>query len=492
MSTIPLIISNWQSGISPSVVSGEFSDMRCVDIYSEPGLLKAGFIGNKKTGTTVTGLVKWLSLRDGASSVVYAYDSANKLYTAADAGGSWSQVTGNTTTSGSGNGMIVWKGYVITARNTAIDIYNISDASWTNGWGGLTLESDEFHPMLVGQDDILYIGNGRYVASIKENSGSTFDPTKSATYTATAQALDLPSGYRVRCLAEFGTNLMIGTWQGSNIYDKNVADIFPWDRISDSFTLPIRLNENGVLQMINVENTLYIVSGIEHAIYEYTGASAQRILKIPNHLWDLDGGVFTNAYPGAIAQFDGRILTGTAEGTLTGSASPHNGIFSLNPKTGTLLFESQVSAGSDSDISIGSILSTGTGFYLVGWQDRTGSAQGIDLFRADGRHSTAANSFVRSRLYSVGTKISPETYNSLEIQLSDALSSSQSVVVKYRTDTSSSFTTLATFDHTTYGAVKSFNGDIGLIDIENIQIEIQISCLATSNSSPKVIYVKLY
>jgi hypothetical protein len=111
---------------------------------------------------------------------------------------------------------------------------------------------------------------------------------------------------------------------------------------------------------------------------------------------------------------------------------------------------------------------------------------------ANGRHSTAANAFVRSKLYAVGTKVDPARYDQLEIQLAQALASSQSVVVGYRTDDTSSFTTLATFSHGTYGAVKSLNIDIGLIDIENIQIEVQVATSSTSNNSPKVFYVKLY
>lgn len=495
MAVEPLIISNWTEGISPSIVAGDFADMRCVDIYSEPGVLKPGWIGNKETASTVTDFVKWMAVRDGASSDIYAFGDTNKLYSYV--GGSWSHVSGNTTSSGSGNGMVVWKGYALTFRDTGIDAYNIGGAAWTNNgsgtWptfsGSSAMVSDTYHPAIVGQDDIVYFGNGRYVGTLKELT--TFDPTSAATYQLNAYALDLPAGYRVRSLSELGTNLMVGTWQGSAIYDKKIADIFPWDRLSDSFSIPIRLNENGILQMTNVNNNLYVVAGIGHSAYVTNGVTTRPLTQIPQTLWNLDGGLFTESYPAAIAQHEGRILTGSAVGTV-GGASPM-GIFSFDPD-GRLLFESQVSAGSANTVSIGAILPTGSGnVYYASWKNTSGSTYGIDLFKNNGRHSTASNTSVKSKLYSVGSKINPAKFSSLEIQLADALASGQSVVVGYRTDASSSFTTLVTFSHSTYGAVKSLNIDAGSIgDVENIQIEIQVASNSGATSSPKVLYVKLY
>jgi len=486
-----LIIKDWQQGIGESVINSAFSDMRNVDIYSEPGLLKTGFIGAKYSSTTVTDFIKWLDVRDGANTNLYGFGDANKLYTASGISSSWSHVSGNTTSAGSGNGMKVWKGYVFTARNTAMDLYSIGGATWSNSWAGLTLESDALHPMIIGQDDILYIGNGRYIASVQEVAGSTFDPANSATYVATAQALDLPSSYRVRCLAELGQYLMIGTSQGSAVSDKKVADIFPWDRVSSSFDIPLRLNENGILQMINVDNILYIVAGIKHTIYTSNGTSINLLRKLPTSIWDFDGGLNICARPGAIAQHRGRVITGmaTSEASTSGLVTPM-GILGITPD-GLLTFESQVSIGSTINVSIGAILAAGADSYAVSWRDAS-STYGIDVIGLDGKHSTASNSFARSALYAVGTKKKPETYSELEIQLATALATGQSVVVGYRTDSTSAFTTLATFDFANYGAVKSFSEDIGLIDIENIQIEVQVASNATANTSPKVYYVRLF
>jgi len=482
-----LLIKDWEQGMADSRVSGPFADIRCVDIYSEPGLLKSAFLATKYSSTTITDFVKWMDIREGQNQNIYAFGDANKLYTASSPVGSWSHVTGNTTSAGSGNGMKIWKGYVFTARNTALDLYSIGGAAWSNSWAGLTLESDTYHPMFVGQDDILYIGNGRYVASVQEVAGSTFDPANGATYVATAQALDLPSNYRVRCLAELGQSLMIGTWQGLATYDKKIADIFPWDRVSSSFDFPTRLNENGVLQMLNVDNIIYAVAGIEHNIYRINGTTSERLRGIPRQLWDIDGGKYTEAYPQAIAPFQGRVLTGSAAGS--GTESPM-GIFSVTPD-GRLSFENQSSAGSAATTSIGALLSTGAGGYLISWKDTVGPTYGIDYVGNDGRITTAATTSVKSQMYAVGTKKQPAIFNDLEIQLAQPLATGQSVVVQYRTDTSAAFTNLATFDFTTYGAVQSYCEDIGLTDIENIQINLQITSGANT-STLKLYYVKLF
>lgn len=484
--TEPLIISNWTLGMGESSVSGEFSDVRCVDVFTEPGLLKPGFIGNKETGTTVTDLVRWIQQDLGSSTAVYAYDEDNKLYKATTpTAGDWAVQSGNTTTSGTGNGMAIYKNHVIVARNTTLDGYKIADGTWDNGFVGDNLIENGHHMMIVGQDDILYIANGRYVATLQEKSGQTFDPGDSNTYTFNQYALDLPANYQVRCLAELGKDLMIGTIENA-IIAKKTADIFPWDRISDSFGIPIRLNDDGVAQMISDGEQLTVVCGGRHSIYRTNRISSRFINRVPHTLWNFDGlTTFSAPLPGGIAKNDNRILMGFGDNTL----SPH-GVFSLL-ENDSLLFESQVSAGSASSVQIGAVCPVGLNQYLVGWKSST--AQGIDLFGTDGRHfQTGSVSYVRSKLYSVGTKKDPATYSALEIQLANALATDQFVIVKYRTDTSSSFTELLTFNYSTYSSAKSVNHDIGLTDIENIQIEVEVGTASTTNTSPKVIYVKLY
>jgi len=104
-----------------------------------------------------------------------------------------------------------------------------------------------YHKVYPKNDGKLYIGAGRYVASVEELT--TFVPATAGTFTYTVRALDLPENFRIKCLAELGNNLEIGTWSSPTlenyIYNHRVAVIFPWDRSSSSFGEPISLEESG-------------------------------------------------------------------------------------------------------------------------------------------------------------------------------------------------------------------------------------------------------
>ena len=71
----------------------------------------------------------------------------------------------------------------------------------------------------------------------------------------------------------------------------------------------------------------------------------------------------------------------------------------------------------------------------------------------------------------VATKVGKGTYSHLECVIAKP-SATGNVRVSYRTDTSSSFTTLATF--AADGSTTTFMSDIGLSDIENIQVQAEI------------------
>src|SRR3990167_4385901 len=166
-----IIIKDWEGGISDSPISGGFADVHCVDIYSEPGLLKTGFVGsNTDTAGTVNGLVLWMKSHDGTSTAVYAMDENGKVYTATQPGNAWTNLPGKTGDV-TGSGLVVWKNHVIALNSTLIDAYQPGSSTWVNQFTTTQLTSDKYHPSLVGQDDIVYIGHGRYIASIQENSG---------------------------------------------------------------------------------------------------------------------------------------------------------------------------------------------------------------------------------------------------------------------------------------------------------------------------------
>lgn len=482
MTPPPIVINNWQKGIAPSQAMG-FANMLQCDISNFPGIVRPNYDLEKKSGTTITGLVKWI-VRNSSNGHFFSLDTDRKVYTSTDSGSSWSLVSGNTTTAGTGtgNGLAIWKDYLFVMRNTAVDIYGPLSGvpAWTNGWGGLTLTSDTFaHPALWGQDDILYIGNQRYVASVQEVPGATFDPATAATYTATAQALDLPANYRVRCLAELADKLMIGTWVGTSLGQFKIADIFPWDRVSPSFDLPLKLGESGVASMVTKDNILYVRAGTSGKLFATNGSSVRQVAEIPLYISQLDGGIAYEDYPGAMCIHYGRVFWGASILTTQGRGC---GVWSYDPDTGVLNRENSVSTGDDTNIEIGALFSVFRDSYVVGWRDNTATAQGIDKLLND---SHALDATIESQEFWVGNMIHGATYSKMTFELSKPLVSGESVNVYWRPNRSANYNSghLGTFDEV---GPTVFDAPASIENVASVQVRVILAGRASAASGPEL------
>lgn len=95
------------------------------------------------------------------------------------------------------------------------------------------------HPMIEGDDGILYIGNGNNVASFNKTSGIF-----------TTSALDLPAGFTITTFANYPNFLVtfayrIGANANSSFY-KSIANAYFWDTTSSSYTYTYKLPGNYV------------------------------------------------------------------------------------------------------------------------------------------------------------------------------------------------------------------------------------------------------
>ncbi len=107
-----------------------------------------------------------------------------------------------------------------------------------SGAGALTSAP---HQMKVGGNNVMYIANGRYVASF---DGTTF----------IAQALDLPTGYVISSIAWMSDRLWIAANNPTDVGlpDRARASIFIWDGTTDSWESEIKLSGNiGALRVRN-------------------------------------------------------------------------------------------------------------------------------------------------------------------------------------------------------------------------------------------------
>jgi len=297
MAEKPLIIDAPRQGIAQSPHVG-FGDMRNLDLFSLPGIVKLNNILEKVSASNVTNLVKWI-VRDPVTNSgqnFYAVDFVGEVYVSTNSGGSFASLSAQPgTAGGEGQGMAIWKDFLFVARETALDTYGplSSSPNWLDDFKTDLTADLEWHPMLVSKlDDKLYIGSGRYMASLAEVSGQNFADGTGSTFTwsggdSSNSALTLSEDYRIKCLAEQGNNLMIGTWvgstatDGSNITENKVADILPWDGSATTIGQPIQLSENGINAMINIGGYLYILAGIDGKIYKSNGIQAWVVGQVP-------------------------------------------------------------------------------------------------------------------------------------------------------------------------------------------------------------------
>jgi hypothetical protein len=482
-----LVISAPRQGIAPSPHVG-FGDVRNLDIFSIPGVALLNNSVAKKSVAIVTGLVQWIVKHPTTPTTFFGLDADGVVYTSTNSGTTWTVVSGNTA-GGKGQGLAIWKDYLFVAYTAGLDVYGpISGTpTWSKAWK--TIDSDAlWHPMIVSKNDNkLYGGAGRYVFSLDENSGQTFVPATSATYTFTQQALDLPPNYRIKCLEELGNNLMCGTWMGANVYDLLIADIFPWDRTSVSFGQPIVIVENGIHAMLTIGSYMIVMAGIGGAIYKTYGADAVPIAQIPNSICNLDGGKNLLPHPGAIINFKGRPFFGVSgNGT---DAISGMGVWSLlqTSRGNILTHEHTISTGTDGTsyvVKIGALCGITRDNLLIGWSDATPTASyGIDNLTVTSR-VTSYGGYFESPFYTVGSNKKLRKFEEMEFQFARPLRVNEGIKVEYRTDLAATFTEIDTYDYATWGAVVSKNIITELpTDIKACeQIQLKISLTGTTTS----------
>ena len=491
MADKPLILNAPRTGIAQSPNVG-IGDCRNLDIDTTLGVVKLNNILAKVSTTAVTATVKWIVRDPVTTSKAYAVDSSGDVYVGTLTGSTWAWIDLGTqpTNGGAGQGLAIWKDYLFCARATAVDLYDIANTTWHNSWAGLTMTTDSlWHPMLVSKlDDKLYIGSGRYIDSVAEVSGQNFTWNTGGTYTATASALTLPEDYRVKCLAEQGNNLMIGTWMGTNIYDNRIADIFPWDGSSVTYGKPIIMGEFGVNAMTNIGGYLYILAGIDGDVYKSNGVQAWKIAQIPQTLADISGGKYFEPYPGAIANYKSKLFFSLSSSATAGKIiSDGVGIYSLvETSNGNILnFEHSISEGvmgSANPTIIGALLPTSRDTLLVGWRNHT--TYGIDATTATSyAYGTDYSGYFESPLYQIGSNLANRQFTEAEFQLVKDLATNEGIQISYRLNLTDSFTVMDTYTFAILGAITSHNtGSKGINILGSDKIQFKVGLKGTTTT----------
>lgn len=194
-------------------------------------------------------------------------------------------------------------------------------------------------PLIVGDDNILYAGNGRYVAAYNGNLG---------TPTINYQALDLPSDYIITSFAKLKNFLVIYAYKGATnsggTFFKTETTAFFWDYTSDSFTYAFNLPGNYVNGGFIYKNTVGCFVFGEN--YGFTNSHQNKMLIFNGDKFDViktyptNGSGITIPGHGGVEVFD-DVIQWNANGYIYQYSSPINGV-----AEGSLNVLSKVSGGS--------------------------------------------------------------------------------------------------------------------------------------------------
>lgn len=424
-------------------------------IYVSPSLATPVNVGGSNgTGSitvTVMGkpLDKAIYFTDSTSRRPYAFilDDAGRAWWNKNNGGTatnvWVYLGNDTLTGTTGRAITTFHDYLVVFRTSSTDYLALaslengtdldSGSGWVYGWESVTTVPSNPRAVLVAQDNALYYNNGQSRLGSIVPVGSLFDPNDTSTYTKNTTALDLPDSDNVVSLAELGTSLMIG---GMRNY------IYPWDRVSTSFSYPILLSESYIQRMVTVNTNTYIFVGNRGRIYLTNGTQAKLYTKIPDHISGTVEPVFT--WGDATFNKNQLYFTFTAR-TRTGTVlTQYGGIWAVDLNSTAVRLENKPSYntyGGTISIVLGVPAGVTLGTYntdlIAGWDN---TDYGID--QVINTPYTNFETTVDSDLIPIGTFKKPRQASRIEYKLSNPMVSGESVTLKYRTDFSQTYATI--------------------------------------------------
>jgi hypothetical protein len=425
------------------------------------------------------------------------YDKTDDYYFILDSNGkAWMYNSGiwkdlnNSVSNNHANGIIYYRGYLFVFRDHYIDYAPISTLVWTNNWQTLNtlVGQNNSHYAYIGQDDVVYYCDASFVGSFFQKPGQTFDPSNAATYTWTATALALPSTDTAQTLAELGVNLLVGG---------QLNAIYPWDRISTSFSYPILIGETFISRIVTVNTNSYIFAGQRGRIYISNGSQAQLYKKIPDHI---SGTVEPFYVWGDACCIKNQLYFGIkASRNDTDVAIPeYGGIWAIDLDTKAMRLAMQLTFATYGClvtmilplyIQLATFTTLFSGLGMFAGYDDGSNGNGLDV--TSGTPYTGSQATIDTDLIPIGTYDKPRNLCRVEYKLSEPLVSGESIIINYRllfdkTDASSGLGQYQQlFTDSTVGNYSS-SGPVNFKNAQWVQFQIVLNSTATTPS-----YVRL-
>jgi len=283
------------------------------------------------------------------------------------------------------------------------------------------------------QDGANIVSAGSNGTGILSLTSTYFNPLVTTSFTWNKNALQLPAYETAQCLAELGTNLMIG---GAT------SNLYPWDRSSttatttttSSFFYPVILPEPNTTQLVTVNNVLYIFCGYKGNVYITTGGIVSPVITIPDYVTGQNEPIFTWL---SAMYLRGRIWFSVQAPNSGGvwSFVPQQNAFPQQDIGLSLRLENENSNGTYSGgatVLLPEVTQSlqGPQYWSGIWDGST--SYGID-FSATTPY-TGGQALIETDAIPTGTLLVKQTFKQLEYKLSTALVAGESVQLYYRQD----------------------------------------------------------
>lgn len=454
-------------------------------VYTNFNYDASNLVNVTANGTVVFSTITFTQAIDSTNYIsnsnprIFVLDTAGRVWLNT---GNTLKYLGNTTltsTNSIGRSIEVYEGYVLVFRRLAVDAFPIQAlstttvsfaASWTYAFQVITDPKTARRASLVGQDNIVYFGNTEQDVGSIEAVG-VFDPTSAPTWTYNASALDIPQGLGILELGEIGTYLLVGT---SGRY------IYPWDRISPSFTDPLILPEYTTFRIVSTNQFAFVFAGDRGNIYITNGSTIELYKKVSDSVTGALNPLFT--WRDACIMRNQLYFTFTAtsngDGLNPTDLANTAGAWAIDIPTKVLRMSNKPSYGDFTgitDLIIPDTISNtveGNGIFTM-FSQGTGGAGGDYL---DTLLSNDYSTTMDSPTYTVGDFLQKRTFRRIDVILNQPLTATMGVKLYYRYGLQDAYTLIGTFEGTdaNYVGRYGFTTNANIQDATVVQIQVAI------------------
>ncbi len=415
-----------------------------------------------------------------------------------------------------------------------------TNPSWYTGWQTISGNINTIHKTKWGQDNIFYFTANNYIGSVstiilgnlpisgtvaqgatsanlssnftgitgiyktylssgettyvRYTNGSTnisFDPLSIALpngstakilfnpfYTASfnQQALTLPSSEIATTMEESS----IGISSGSPLYIGTSTSnyIYPWDRTSVTYNVPIPLPEIGTYQMLNINRLIYILSGQRGNIYYTDGNTPHLLSTMPKYPAKTPYPLFTW---GGIMCLNNNLCFGiadqnnnasgcwavqllvneygqTVKGAIRGKGTPSTG----NYNTTVLIPQSD-----------------GLTYYAGSYNGTNGVIDRLDT--QSSQVYSNYESYIETAIANVGTALQPKTFNTIEVKFDTPLYTGEKVRVSMRSNLKSTYTMQFEAIASDPTSMIDYASQINLQEMKWVQILVEMQTTTNNN-----------